>query len=293
MIAVMRGLYEMTIEAFRRFADDDGWAIASHIALSTLMAMFPFLLVLTAVAGLFGAQNLADEGARLLLETWPPEVAGPLALEVHSVLVSAHGGVLTLGALLATFFASSGVESLRVGLNRAYGAVDERRWWVLRLESIVYVLVGALSLIALSFLVFLAPLIWATAVKYLPRLEPLGFAITVVRFAVAAVVLVAALFVVHLWLPAGRRRLRDIAPGIAATLLLWLGAGTLFGRYLAEFAFTYSTYYAGLASPMIALVFLYLVGAIFIFGGELNRVLLERRRERAAGPPPPAPAPTD
>jgi membrane protein len=70
------------------------------------MAMFPFLLVLTAVAALFGSKNLADEGARLLLETWPEEVAAPLALEIHSVLTSAQGGFLTVGAALALFFAS-------------------------------------------------------------------------------------------------------------------------------------------------------------------------------------------
>jgi membrane protein len=254
------------------------------------MAMFPFLLVLTAVAALFGSKNLADEGARLLLETWPEEVAAPLALEIHSVLTSAQGGFLTVGAALALFFASSGVESLRIGLNRAYGYVDDRRWWILRIESIAYVIVGALALLALSFLVFLAPLMWATAIKYLPRLEPLGFTVTLVRFAIAAIVLVAALVIVHKWLPAGRRTLREILPGIAATLLLWLGAGTMFGRYLAEFAFTYSRYYAGLASPMIALVFLYLTSAIFIFGGELNRVLELRRRELADTPPQPAPA---
>jgi membrane protein len=274
----MRRLYWIASEAFRRFNADDGWAISSHIALSTLMALFPFMLVLTAVAAGFGSKELADEGARLLLETWPEEVAAPLALEIHSVLTSAHGGLLTVGAALALFFASSGVESLRIGLNRAYGCVDDRRWWVLRIESIAYVLVGALALLALSFLVFLAPLIWATAIRHLPRLEPFGFTITLVRFTIAAVVLVIALFVVHLWLPAGRRTVREIAPGIAATLLLWLGAGAIFGRYLAEFAFTYSRYYAGLASPMIALAFLYLVGAIFIYGGELNHLLQQQRR---------------
>ena len=41
-------------------------------------------------------------------------------------------------------------------------------------------------------------------------------------------------------------------------------AGEFFGRYLADFAYTYVTYYAGLASAMIALVFLYLVASIFI-----------------------------
>jgi membrane protein len=275
----------IALDAFYRFAEDDGWAIASHIALSALMALFPFLLVLTAIAGFFGSKELADEGARILLEAWPEEVAAPLAVEMHSVLMSARGSVLTIGVALALFFASSGVESLRIGLNRAYDMVDMRRWWLLRLESIGYVIIGAFALLALSFLVFLAPLIWDTTVKYVPQLKPFGPTITVVRFAVAAVVLVVALVVAHLWLPAGRRRLRDIAPGVAATLVLWLAAGSLFGRYLADFAFTYSTYYAGLASPMIALVFLYLTAAIFIYGGELNNVIDEMRKKPRVDPP--------
>ena len=101
-------------------------------------------------------------------------------------------------------------------------------------------------------------------------LAPFGVVVTFTRFAVASLVLVIALIIAHLWLPAGRRTLKEIAPGVGATLILWLIAGTLFGRYLAEFAFTYSTYYAGLASPMIVLVFLYLTSSIFIYGGELN-----------------------
>jgi membrane protein len=283
-LAWLKSCYRAALDAFIRFNKDDGWAIASHIALSALMALFPFMLVLTAIAGLFGAKELADEAARILLDTWPEEVASRIAAEVHNVLLGARGGVLTIGVALALFFASAGVESLRIGLNRAYDMVDARRWWVLRLESIGYVLVGAFGLLALSFLVFLAPLIWATTVRYLPQLEPLGVTVTVVRFGVATLVLVVALVVVHLWLPAGRRRLREILPGIGATLVLWLIAGTVFGRYLADFAFTYSRYYAGLASPMIALAFLYFTSSIFIYGGELNSVICEMRREPPHAP---------
>jgi hypothetical protein len=72
------------------------------------------------------------------------------------------------------------------------------------------------------------------------------------------VLLIVTLILVHLWLPAGRRKFKEIAPGILVTLVLWLAAGILFGRYLADYAFTYSIYYAGPASVMIALVFLYL-----------------------------------
>jgi len=77
----------IAIDAFRDFLADDGWAIASHIALSTLMAMFPFLIVVTAIAGfIFGSKEMADEAARILLEAWPKEVAGPLALDIWSAL---------------------------------------------------------------------------------------------------------------------------------------------------------------------------------------------------------------
>ena len=96
--------------------------------------MFPFFLVLTALAGVFGSQYLADEAASLVLEAWPEEVAGPISREIHNVLVGAHGQVLTVGAVLALYFASSGIESLRIGLNRAYTAVETRSIWLLRLE---------------------------------------------------------------------------------------------------------------------------------------------------------------
>ncbi len=86
-----------------------------------------------------------------------------------------------------------------------------------------------------------------------------------------------ALIVAHKWLPAGRRTLAEIAPGILATLVMWLAGGMMFGRYLAEFPSVYVSYYAGLASVAIALVFLYLTASIFVFGGELNAAILRAR----------------
>ena len=277
-------VFRTAIEAFQDFIADDGWAIASHIALSTLMAMFPFLIVVTALAGFFfGSKELADEAARILLEAWPNEVAGPISLDIAGVLTDSRSGVLTFGALFALYFASSGVESLRVGLNRAYNMTEPRSWWLLRLESIGYVIVGAVAILAFSFLVVLAPLIWDKVVRYIPTLEPLNHLVTLSRYAVAVFVLVIALMIVHSWLPAGRRSITEIAPGIVATLLLWLISGAAFGRYLADYAFTYISMYAGLASAMVALVFLYVCASIFIYGGELNSVIAkmaEQKRKR-------------
>jgi membrane protein len=268
------------VEAFYRFNRDDGWAIASHISLSVLMAMFPFLIVVTALAGFIGSANLADEVARLIFAAWPEQVAGPLAGATHNVLTTARGGVLTLGAVFAVYFASSGVESLRIGLNRAYGLNEQRGWWLLRLESIGYVLVSAVAMLALAFLVVLGPLLFRAAATYAPWVASLEPPFDIARFALAIAVMALSLAILHMWLPCGRRRLRDVWPGIAATLALWLGCGTAFGRYLADFAGNYVTYYAGLASAMIALVFLYYSAWIFIYGGELNAAIVRVREDK-------------
>src|SRR5262249_22105406 len=74
---------------------------------------------------------------------------------------------------------------------------------------------------------------------------------------------------------------------IVATLVLWLVAGIAFGRYLAEFATAYVSYYAGLASAMIALVFLYWTASIFVYGGALNAAMLHPRSAATRAQPAP------
>jgi len=280
-LRVLNWSLQIVVEAFRRFLADDGWAIASHIALSTLMAMFPFLIVVTALAGFFfGSRDLADEAAKLLLEAWPSAVAQPIAADITGVLTTTRGDVLTFGVLFALYFASSGVESLRVGLNRAYSMSEPRTWWMLRLESIVYVLVGAVAILAFSFLVVLGPIIWDRLVSFVPTLAPFYATVTFYRYGIAAAVLIVALVIVHLWLPAGRRSFAEITPGIVVTMLLWLISGAVFGRYLASYAFAYVSMYAGLASAMVALIFLYLNATIFIYGGELNSVICDFSKKK-------------
>src|SRR3954463_14041681 len=89
----------VALDAYYKFLSDDGWAIASHIALSALMALFPFLIVITALAGFFGSKELAHQAATLLFDAWPHRVADTLSGEIHDVLTNSRGDILTLGAV--------------------------------------------------------------------------------------------------------------------------------------------------------------------------------------------------
>ncbi|HEY7844653.1 MAG TPA: YihY/virulence factor BrkB family protein [Bradyrhizobium sp.] len=277
----LRYLFNVCLDAFYTFLADDGWAIASHIALSTLMALFPFLIVITSLAGFFGSKELADQAASLLLQTWPPQVASTISGQIHEVLTTTRTDALTVGAVLAVYFASNGVEALRVALNRAYAVVEPRRWYWLRLESIGYTLVAAVTSLLMAFLIVLGPLIIEAVRLYIPlKVEANERLLHLARYGITIAALVVALFILHAWLPAGRRGFLQILPGIVFTMVASLISGIAFGQYLARFADRYVTMYAGLASVIIALVFLYFIAAIFVYGGELNAAIIKSRLPR-------------
>jgi membrane protein len=274
----IRYIFHVGMDAFYTFLADDGWAIASHIALSTLMALFPFLIVLTSLAGFFGSKELADQAAGLLLQIWPKQVSDSLSGEVHDVLTTTRGDILTIGAVLAVYFASNGVEALRVALNRAYSVVEPRRWYWLRLESIVYTLLAAVTSLAMAFMIVLGPLIIEAVRRHVPLVvESNENFLNISRYGITILAMIVALFVLHAWLPAGRRGFLQILPGIVFTLVASLVSGIVFGQYLARFANNYVTMYAGLASVIIALVFLYFIATIFVYGGELNAAIIKSR----------------
>jgi len=276
----LRRTINILLVAYQRFVLHDGWAIASHIALSVLMSMFPFLILMTAIASFFGSGTLADEAADIILEAWPSEVAEPIANEVHTILTGRRTDIFTVGLALALYFASSGVESLRVGLNRAYGARDARAWWLVRLESIGYVVFGGVVMLSFALLVVLFPLGWDLALRWAPGLQPLGWMVGFLRIGVATLLIVAALVIAHKFVAAGYRPVRRVLPGVGLTLLLWIVGGVSFGWYLEQYPGAYASTYGGLATAMIALVFLYTLAAIFLFGGELNGAVIAAKKRR-------------
>ncbi|MGA0534024.1 YihY/virulence factor BrkB family protein [Hansschlegelia sp. KR7-227] len=277
----IRSFAPVTWDALRRFEQHSGWAIAAHIAMSALLAIFPFLIFVTALAAFLGAGEVAGSIVHLIFDTWPPTVAAPLAGEVDKVLNTPRGGVLTVGVLLTLWVSSSAVESLRIALGRAYDSPTSKPIWLSRLQSMWFVALGALGLVVVAVFIVLWPILWSFALGYLPWLATFELLSDVLRYALTVVVLASAIIAAHLWLPGGRRRIRDVLPGVALTIFLWLLGATLFSVYLAHFA-NYASTYAGLAGVMTAIVFLNASAALFILGAELNAAIVSRRRIRAA-----------
>lgn len=280
IVALKRVLYD----AFGHFNDDDGWSMASHLAISALMALFPFLIFATTLASFLGADAFSDTAVHLVFDTWPEQIAEPIAREVTNVLTVQRGDLLTYGALLALFFASNGVEALRTSLNRAYRVVETRSFLFRRTQNLVFVMIATAGFLAISVLLVFAPILVRLAETHFEWVRPYFGTITLWRFVIASMVIVFGLFAVHFWLPDGKRSLGDIVPGILFTLVFWVAGSSIFAAYLDRFS-SYVSTYAGLASIMVAVVFLYMVSLIFILGGELNAAISRyvAARARVAG----------
>lgn len=259
-------------QALLHFNVSDGWAMASHVALSLMIAVFPFLIFAVSLTGLLGTDGLSKEIINLVFDYWPDAIAEPIVNEIEAVVASASTGFLTFGIALAMFFASNGIEAVRVALNRAYGDSEERPIWKQRLQSLIFVIVGAILMLFISVLLVFAPIYFSFIEVDSPTVYNWLFRNPAIRWFTAFGLLIFVVFACHHWLPGCRRPIARIWPGILMTLALWIVVATGFSLYLESFA-NYSATYAGLAGIMTALIFLYLMAAILIFGAEYNSAL--------------------
>jgi membrane protein len=271
-----RALYK----AAERFLWDDGLYMASALAFSLLIAIFPFIIFLTAITGFVGGNRLAAWVTNALFDALPAQVAQALEPEVWNVLIrDAGGGLLTFSLVIMVISVSSAVETVRGGLNRAYGLPEDRSVIRTRIESIVFVILATIALIIVAFVGVVAPIAYSTLVAHVPEMQELNFNFEIVRQSLLTGVLVLLLFAIHRLLPAHRPPRPALWPGILATLVLWWVGGKAFSWYLASFA-NYARVYAGLAGIIAALIFFYLASVILLYAGALNRAIQERSAPR-------------
>ncbi|TDK45137.1 YihY/virulence factor BrkB family protein [Antarcticimicrobium luteum] len=274
----LRGLRAL-IRAAARFGDKGGWVMSSHVAMSLMMALFPFVLFVVALAGFLSRDVPVDDLFELLFGSWPEEVAQPIERELRAVLAAADSRLLTLGGVVALYFASNGVDAVRVAMTRAYHDTDPRPFWQTRLLCLGLVVAGAALVLAGVAVDLVLPLYTNMLRAAVPGEVTSWFAGVGVSWLFVIAMPVLGVLGFHLLLPGRRHGIRQILPGVVLTLMLWALAGWGFSIYIGRFA-SYSATYAGLAGAMSALIFLYLNAAILILGAEFNGALLDAGREK-------------
>ncbi|SFK60802.1 YihY/virulence factor BrkB family protein [Shimia haliotis] len=272
----MAEIKKILFETLGEFQRKGGMVRASHLALSFMLALFPFAIFALSLAAVFSGEGDIDLVVNFILGYWPPEIVEPIENELRAVLQSGAGS-LTFGAVLSIVFATNGVDAIRVVVTEAYRDEDPRPFWRTRMLAFVFVVAGTLMILAAGILSVAIPLAIHYFDDVVPWLSESIFSNDQFRSLLTVMLTVFFLYACHRWLPGTKHRFRDVFPGVLLTVALWIVASNAFGFYISNFS-TYSVTYAGLAGVITVLVYLYVMSAIFVLGAEFNGRLIQRDR---------------
>lgn len=262
-------------DAYHRFEDDDGFAMAGFIAYSVFLSLFPFAIFMSALSGILIGPEESLQIIDALFLLAPEHIAQTLSPVLLEVMGEARGGLLTFSALAALWIASNAVEAVRIAFERAYKVEASRSFLHRRGIAIAFVFIAAIAFALLGFIIILAPLAISLAREYLPFDIPFGLG--VLRYIFGLLVFAIFLLMLNRWLPGRAPKVRRVLPGIIVSTILWIIGATGFSIYLA-FAPSYTITYGAFAGVIVTLLFFYITGAIVIFGAEVNAALLAMRK---------------
>lgn len=275
-------VWQLARNVLRDISANNLFGRASELAFNFLFALFPLLLFMLTLIGVFTSQRADVQGALLAYfsDFLPPAAFALLNTTVTDLAANAGSGKLTFGIVLALWFASGGASSMISALNLAYGVEEARSWIKVRAIALFLTLLMSVLLIAALALVLISgrAVDWLGAeLSLTPEIVALWKALQ--WPAALAFVTLSHALIYYFGPNLKNRRWHWITPGSAFGVLLWLAASLGLRAYL-HFFNNYSATYGSLGAVMILLVWLHITGLAFLIGGEINAEI-----ERAASGP--------
>lgn len=271
-------------KAVREFGDDGCPDIAASLTYYAVLSLFPALLALVSLLGLFGQAERTANGMMDILQSVAPgssaeAVRGP----VEELVRSPAAGLALVGGILGALWTASGyVGAFGRAMNRVY-EVEEGRGFIRLRGTMLALTVGAVVIVAITsaMLVLSGPL--ASAVGSMIGLgQPAVMAWDIAKWPVALVLVIVLIALLYYFTPNVKQpRFRWMTLGSLLALIV-LAVTTLgFGFYVANFGH-YNKTYGALGGVVILLLWLWLVNMSLLFGAEFDAET-ERARELQAG----------
>ncbi|MDI2098949.1 YihY/virulence factor BrkB family protein [Ruicaihuangia caeni] len=268
----------------REFSDDQCIDIAASLTYYGVLSLFPGLLVVMSLLGLFGQSGEAVRAILDIVRQLAPSetvqlIEAPLRQFVDS---PAAGFALVSGIVLGIWSASAYVTAFSRGMNRIYEVVEGRPFWKLKPQQLlITICLVVLVIVMITLLVISGPVTDAVG-------NALGIGDTARTvwsiakwpvLAIAAVVIIALLY--YTTPNVKQPKFRWMSVGALIALVVIVLATLAFGLYVTNFS-NYDRTYGSLAGVIIFLLWLWITNMVLLFGAEVDAEL-ERGRQLQAG----------
>lgn len=263
------GLKDVAVRLKDDLKGDDVSLLAAGVAFYAMLALVPTLVALVSLYGLVADPADIQRNVDDVLAAAPTEVRDLVESQLSSIVEASSSG-LRLGALIglaaALWSASSGMKNLITAVNRAYHEDETRGFLRLRATSLLL----TVGLMVLGGAAFLGLVIAPNALSDRGGTGVVRTGLMIVRWPLAAVVLVLALAVIYRYAPnRDEPRWNWVSPGAVLATVIWLIASAGFSIYAANFG-EYNETYGALGAVVVVMLWLYISAYVVIAGAELN-----------------------
>ena len=281
-----RSWWQILKRTVKEFQDDNLTDWAAALTYYALMSMFPMLVALVAVLGVFGQESSIETLLESFSQAGLGEVADAIEEPLLGVVNSKAGAsaLLSVGLVTALWSASGYLGAFMRAANQIYEIQEGRPFWKLRPMQVGLTLLAVLllSLVAIG-LVVSGPVAEAIG-------DAIGFgdtAVTVwgiVKWPLMLAIVTGVIAALYYIAPNVRQpRFRWVSPGGILAVVLWVIASFGFAFYVANFG-SYNETYGTLGGIITFLVWTWISNRALLLGAVFDAEL-ERERELKAGLP--------
>lgn len=258
----MLDFVDRAMKVFKEAKRDNITGEAAKVAYYFFLSLFPLILSLFALTGLFGGDQAFEAIMREIRSAVPQDTATYLSKFVQQVTEEQRPGLLSVGVLLTLWSASNVFAALGDGLNTMYDAEETRSWWKKRLIAIGLLIVGSILLIVGAGAMVAGPEIVSSL--------GLGVIGNILRWPLAFAALVGLMWLIYYFLPNRdqSRSKKEVMVGAVVGTLVWILASVAFRFYVSNFG-SYSETYGFVGAVIVLLLWLYITAIAILLGGEV------------------------
>lgn len=282
----LRGCSLLLRRYFRHDVARDSAALAYYL----LFTLFPFMIFISSLLGLL---ELDIAGIlRALSEIMPKDVVGLIGGYLSYVSQTSSRRMLWFGLVFSIYFPMRAANCLMRSVRKAYHLTPPTKPFRHMLKTLFFTVTLIVTIVLALVLLTVGDrlLVFLSAHVRIPQLFVSLW--TSLRFPVLGLVMAFVLWLLYALSQDRRQPLRNVAPGIAFSLVLWMILSMGYSFYVEHFA-SYSVIYYSIGTVIVLLIWLYMSATTLVMGAEFNGTLISLRIDKSAGADQEPAAPSD
>jgi membrane protein len=273
-------------KTLREFGNNNTTDLAATLTYFGVQALFPALLAVVSLLGLFGqAESTTNAVLKLVGEFASPEIVKAIRGPIEQLTSSGAAGItFVVGVVGAVWSASGYVGAFGRAVNRIYGTVEGRPFWILRPVNLLVTVITIVLVVVAGLILVLSGGIAQTLGDYIGLGPEAVLVWNIFKWPVLAVIVVIVVAVLYYFAPNVKQpKFRWMSMGALLAIFIWLLASVGFAFYVTNFSH-YNKTYGTLGGVIIFLLWLWITNNALLFGATFDAET-ERGRELQAGIP--------